>query len=151
MLSCWSDVLYHRSGHVVHVICTYVTLAIIGLHDASQASIQRYVSLCICGKHEQVRSTWTPTDLLLIRNTMIKKSGECPDSSWFDCVMSFSADLPCRRPLGWWHQSHLQERLCSETLSASLLPQWSGSLPLSETGHVCSQTVAGICTVPWNH
>lgn len=42
-----------------------MTLAVIRLHDASQASIQRYMSLGICGKHEQVRSTRTPTDLLL--------------------------------------------------------------------------------------
>lgn len=58
---------YHCRGHVVYVIRTHVTLAVIRLYDASQASVQCYMSLCICCKHEQVRSTRTPADFLLIR------------------------------------------------------------------------------------
>lgn len=67
---------YHCSGHVVYIIRTHVTLAVIRLHNASQAPIQCYMSLGICGKHEQVGSTRTPTNLLLANIKCIKKQWE---------------------------------------------------------------------------
>lgn len=93
MLLCRSAISairqYHCSGRVVYVICTHVTLAVIRLHNAGQASIQRYMSLGICGKHKQVRSTRTPTDFLLTKIRWKGKAVNFQTSAIFDCVMYF--------------------------------------------------------------
>lgn len=73
-----------------------MTLAIIRLHDASQTSIQRYMSLGVCGKHKQVRSTWTPTDLLLRTVRCKRTTVKIQEAAIFDCVMYFGAsELTC--------------------------------------------------------
>lgn len=47
------------------VVTANVTLPIIGLDDACQPSIQRYMGLGISGKHQQVGRIVPPANLLL--------------------------------------------------------------------------------------
>lgn len=47
------------------VVIAHMTLPIIGLDDACQPSIQRYMGLGISGKHQQVGGIIPPANLLL--------------------------------------------------------------------------------------
>lgn len=55
------------------VVTAHMTLPIIGLDDACQPSIQRYMGLGISGKHQQVGGIIPPANLLLFKK---KKKGE---------------------------------------------------------------------------
>lgn len=54
------------------VVTAHMTLPIVGLDDACQPSIQRYMGLGISGKHQQVGGIIPPANLLLLK----KKKGK---------------------------------------------------------------------------
>ena len=49
------------------VVTAHMTLPIIGLDNACQPSIQRYMGLGISGKHQQVGGIIPPANLLLLK------------------------------------------------------------------------------------
>lgn len=55
------------------VVTANVTLPIIGLDDACQPSIQRYMGLGISGKHQQVGRIVPPANLLLFKKNKKQK------------------------------------------------------------------------------
>ena len=56
------------------VVIAHMTLPVIGLDDACQPSIQRYMGLGISGKHQQVGGIIPPANLLLFFKKKVKDS-----------------------------------------------------------------------------
>lgn len=59
--------VYHSGGHAVHIVGVQVALSVVGMHDSSESSVQSHMGFGIGGENQEVGSTWTPADLLLIQ------------------------------------------------------------------------------------